>query len=170
MTPKLRAGTWMSLGAAACLVGAAACDSNAPAALGTKSGQPLLLGLEEGSEVHLGSRESSPLRVRLDTATGEAAYRSTWTLGAGTCLEITPRTGAVVRAAGSPISVDYYHLGRVLFVAVGEEGRQELSSFVEPVSYRTFACPEFAAVANAPGGGAAPAGASAPPAPRPEAE
>jgi hypothetical protein len=165
MTPKLRAGTWMSLGAAACLVGAAACDSNVPAALGTRTGQPLLLGLEEGSGIAVGSEESSPLRVRLDTVTGESAYHSSWTLGAGTCLEVTPRSGALVRATGTPIVADYYHVGRVLFVAVGEEGRQELSTYVEPVSYRTVPCPEVASSAAAPSGGSSPVEP-----PRPEAE
>jgi hypothetical protein len=160
-------GPW---GAVVCLVGAAACDRSVPAALGTKTGQPLLVGLEEGSAVQLGSLESSPLRVRLDTTTGDSAYHSTWTLGAGTCLEVVPRTGAAVRVVGTPLAADYYHVGRVLFVVVGEEGRQELSSFVEPISYRTVPCPEVAAAVAARASGAAPANAAVPPTPRPEAE
>ena len=82
-------------------------------------------------------------------------------------MRITPRTGAAVRVVGTPLAADYYHVGRVLFVVVGEEGRQELSSFVEPISYRTVPCPEVAAALAA---RAAPANAAVPPTPRPEAE
>jgi len=171
MTRWQRAWVRGALGGAVGVLVAAGCDRELPAALGTRTGQPLLLGLEEGSGIAVGSEESSPLRVRLDTATGESAYHSSWTLGAGTCIEVTPRSGAVVRAVGAPIVADYYHVGRVLFVAVGEEGRQELSTYVEPVSYRTVPCPEVAAPAAAQREAPPPAGVSVPTErPRPEAE
>ena len=137
------------LGAGGCLAATAGCDRIVPPALGTREGEPLLLGVERGSELQLGSLEASPLRVRLDTMTGESAYHSAWSLGSDLCLEVTPRSGAPVFIEGAPLSADYYHLGRVLFVTAGEEGQQRLWSFVEPITYRSITCPGRAAAATA---------------------
>ncbi len=176
MGTRTRLGRMLAFGGATLLVGGAGCERQVPVALGTSVGHPLLVGLEQGSELQLGSVESSPLRVKIDTVSGESAYHTTWSIGAGVCLEVTPRSGAAVTIEGSPISAEYYHLGRVLLVSVGAEGRQQFSNFVEPVVFRTVPCalPAPAGTSGPQAAGPEPAGtrlAADPPAPvRPPAE
>lgn len=152
-------GAWaVALAMSASSLGVAGCDRRPADGLGTSVGHPLLLGLEQGSELHVGSLEADPVRVRLDTVSGDATYHTNWTLGEGACLEVQPRTGPPVMVTGSPIAADYYHLGRLLVVSVGEEGQTQLASFIEPNAYRTVPCPAEPAAATA----QAPAPARAP--------
>ena len=125
----------------------AACETGTrvPEALGTSDGQPLVVSLRD--DLHVAAPGGDAFRVRLESTSGDTTYRTTWTLGTGTCLEVVPRAGAPVVVQGAPIVSDYYHVGRVLGVAVGPQGNQQFYSFVEPVSFRTIPCPTAAAAA-----------------------
>lgn len=140
----MRRLTWMIAG----VVALAGCETGTavPEALGTSDGQPLVVSLRDDLRLAV-PRAGDAFRVQLESSSGDTTYRTTWTLATGTCLRVVPRAGDTVVIQGAPIVSDYYHVGRVLGVAVGPQGNQQLYSFVEPISFQTIPCPTAAAAA-----------------------
>jgi hypothetical protein len=134
----MRARPFVSL---ALLLSVTGCETGVPAALGTSVGQPLLVGLEDGTELNVGSREGSALRLQVDSAGGDTAYHTNWSLREDTCLQVVPRVGEAVLLRGAPLAVSYYHVGRVLEVSIGPRDNPALSSFVDPIRFSTTPCP-----------------------------
>lgn len=126
----------------------AACGTDAavPEALGTSDARPLAISFPRDVRVGPAMNMGDPFRLHVETNSGDASYRTTWTLASGTCLRVVPRTGEPVVIEGQPIVADYYHFGRKLGVTVGQAGMpQQLFGFGDPVSWQTVACPASAA-------------------------
>ena len=123
----------------------AACPPpEAPPGLGTSASDPLVVSLAPGgSELHLGAGIASgdPIRVRLEGDIANPTYHTNWTLGEGTCVRVVPRVGEPIVITGTPLSVDYYHLGRVLGVGTGTAAAPHWMGFGDPISWETIPCP-----------------------------
>ena len=128
-----------------CLLSIAACDADAPSrGLGTSPVDPLVVALAPGeNELHLGASAvaGNPIRLQIESNSADASYRTTWTLGPGTCLSVVPRTGDSLVVTGAPIVADYYHAGRVLGVTIGTAPAQRFMAFGEPIRWETVPCP-----------------------------
>ncbi len=132
----------------------ASCTQTSPHALGTTEAQPLVVSLASASgEVHLAGGRSSgePIRLQLAGSVVDASYRTEWSLQAGSCLRVVPRTGEPLVISGAPILAAYYHFGHMLGVSIGPPGpTQHLHSYFEPISWETVACPPPAASPDRP--------------------
>ncbi len=135
----MRHTSWMLL----LLVSIGGCEGgHVPDALGTSDGTPLVVSLRDDTLVQLSGRPAGePLRLHVESSSGDTTYRTNWALGTGSCLRVVPRAGEPVVIEGAPIVVDYYHVGRMLGVSVGPAGSAQLYSFIEPISYQTVPCP-----------------------------
>lgn len=139
-----RAAATISFFVLSCVLLAACPAPEAAPGLGTSATDPLVVSLAPGgSELHLGAGVASgdPIRVRLDGDAANPAYRTNWTLGAGTCLRVVPRVGDPLIVTGAPLAADYYHLGRVLGVSIGAAPNQQFMGFGDPISWQTVPCP-----------------------------
>ncbi|MBX3275969.1 MAG: hypothetical protein KF729_37300 [Sandaracinaceae bacterium] len=134
-----RAGWLAAIG----LVSITACEMEP--ALGTTEGRPLVVQVEHaatsGPTLVGGAAAAEAVRLQVTSNSADVTYRTEWTVGSSSCVRVVPRSGEPVIHRGSPMAVHYHHHGRMVGVAIGPDGQQELHSYVEPVSFSTIPCP-----------------------------